>query len=83
MDCRSALNNLVRHSLATRIDVALELRADQLVLSIRDDGVGFDAERLFSAPAQSGLQASACGRSAKPHEDARRKIDCGKWPAWH
>ena len=48
---QEALSNLVRHSLATRIDVALELRDGQLVLSVRDNGVGFDAERLFSAPA--------------------------------
>jgi signal transduction histidine kinase len=43
--------NLLRHSRATRIDVALELRDDQLLLSIRDNGVGFDAEQVFSAPA--------------------------------
>jgi len=48
---QEALSNLVRHSRATRIDVALELRDDQLLLSIRDNGVGFDAEQVFSAPA--------------------------------
>jgi signal transduction histidine kinase len=47
---QEALSNLVRHSRATRIDVALELRDDQLLLSIRDNGVGFDAEQVFSAP---------------------------------
>ena len=48
---QEALNNLVRHSLATSIDATLEVCAGQLVLSVRDDGVGFDAERLFAAPA--------------------------------
>ena len=48
---QEALSNLVRHSQATRIAVALEVRDGQLVLSIRDNGVGFDAEALFSAPA--------------------------------
>ena len=48
---QESLNNLVRHSLATSIYATLELCAGQLVLSVRDDGVGFDAERLFSAPA--------------------------------
>jgi signal transduction histidine kinase len=48
---QESLNNLVRHSLATRVDVMLEKCDGQLVLIVRDDGVGFDAERLFSAPA--------------------------------
>jgi two-component system NarL family sensor kinase len=48
---QEALSNVVRHSRATRVDVALEVSGGQLVLSIRDDGVGFDAERASSAPA--------------------------------
>jgi len=54
---QEALANLVRHSRATRIDVAVELRDDQLVLTVRDNGVGFDVEQVFSAPtgAASGI----------------------------
>ncbi|MCX6632025.1 MAG: sensor histidine kinase [Candidatus Solibacter sp.] len=48
---QEALSNLVRHSQATRVLVALELRAGQLVLSIHDNGVGFDVERMSFAPA--------------------------------
>ena len=48
---QEALSNLVRHSEATRIAVALEVRDGQLVLSIRDNGVGFNATAMFSAPA--------------------------------
>ena len=48
---QEALSNLVRHSRATRIAVALQAASGQLVLSIRDNGVGFDAQRVFSAPA--------------------------------
>jgi two-component system NarL family sensor kinase len=48
---QEALSNLVRHSRATRVDVALEVSGGQLVLSISDNGVGFDAQRAFSAPA--------------------------------
>ena len=48
---QEALSNLVRHSRATRIVVAVQVRGGQLVLSIRDNGVGFDVGRLFSAPA--------------------------------
>ena len=48
---QEALSNLVRHSEATRIAAALEVRDGQLVLSIRDNGVGFDAAGVFSGPA--------------------------------
>jgi signal transduction histidine kinase len=47
---QEALANLVRHSQATRIAVALEVHDGQLVLSIGDNGVGFDAQQVFSAP---------------------------------
>ena len=47
---QEALANLVRHSRATRIAVELAVSGGQLVLSIRDNGVGFDAQRVFSAP---------------------------------
>jgi signal transduction histidine kinase len=48
---QEALSNIVRHSQATRVDVALEVSDGQLVLSVGDNGVGFDARRAFSAPA--------------------------------
>jgi signal transduction histidine kinase len=48
---QEALSNLARHSRATRIAVALQASGGQLILSIRDNGVGFDAQRVFSAPA--------------------------------
>jgi two-component system NarL family sensor kinase len=48
---QEALSNLVRHSKATRIAVALKVCDGELVLSIRDNGVGFDVAGMFSAPA--------------------------------
>jgi two-component system NarL family sensor kinase len=48
---QEALSNLVRHSRATCIAVALEARDGQLVLTICDNGVGFDAASVLSAPA--------------------------------
>jgi two-component system NarL family sensor kinase len=48
---QEALSNMVRHSQATRVAVALEVTDGQLVLSVGDNGVGFDARRAFSAPA--------------------------------
>jgi two-component system, NarL family, sensor kinase len=48
---QEALSNLARHSHATRVDVALELLGDRLVLSIHDNGVGFDVAGLMFSPA--------------------------------
>src|ERR1035438_6669212 len=48
---QEALSNMVRHSQATRVAVALEVSDGQLVLSVGDNGVGFNARRVFSAPA--------------------------------
>ncbi len=58
---QEALSNLVRHSRASRVTMSLEARDGRLVLTVEDDGVGFDATGLFSAPAGSvtgiGLRA--------------------------
>ena len=47
---QEALSNMVRHSQATRVTVALEVSDSQLVLSVGDNGVGFDVRRALSAP---------------------------------
>ncbi len=39
---QEALTNVLRHARATRVDVLLELRGDQIVTIVEDDGVGFD-----------------------------------------
>jgi signal transduction histidine kinase len=67
---QEAVSNLIRHSHATRAELSLKAASDRLVLTVRDNGVGFDAEGLFSAPASiaSGIglrsirdQAAALG----------------------
>jgi two-component system, chemotaxis family, CheB/CheR fusion protein len=40
---QEALNNVVKHAHATRVDVVLEGLSDAIRLVIEDDGVGFDA----------------------------------------
>ena len=39
---QEALNNVVKHAHATRVDVLLEKRDSAIVLVVEDDGVGFD-----------------------------------------
>jgi two-component system NarL family sensor kinase len=48
---QEALSNLVRHARATRVELTLEKRGSNLVLSIHDNGAGFDAAELASRPA--------------------------------
>jgi signal transduction histidine kinase len=63
---QEALSNLVRHSRATRIAVALQASGGRLILSIRDNGVGFDAQRVFLAPANvaSGIGLRSMAEAA-------------------
>jgi two-component system NarL family sensor kinase len=75
---QEALSNLVRHSEATRIAVALEVHDGRLVLSIRDNGVGFDSAALFSAPASvaSGIGLRSIRETA--HElGGRLEVESG------
>lgn len=39
---QESLNNVCRHSLASRVNVQLEAGADKLALTITDNGIGFD-----------------------------------------
>jgi hypothetical protein len=50
---RDALDNVARHSRARSADVQLEVSGGMAILSIRDDGAGFDA--------QAPLPAAGCG----------------------
>jgi two-component system NarL family sensor kinase len=67
---QEALANLSRHAHATKVDMVLETRADRIVLTMEDNGVGFDIAKLLAAPASvaSGIglrsireQAAALG----------------------
>jgi signal transduction histidine kinase len=51
---QEALNNVIRHGQATRVDVLLERRGDRIVAIIEDDGRGFDPETA-AGPDRLGL----------------------------
>jgi two-component system NarL family sensor kinase len=48
---QEALSNLVRHSQATQVEAALQMFNDSAMLTIRDNGVGFNVPGLRAAPA--------------------------------
>ena len=52
---QEALTNVAKHSRAEHVDVILERRADQVVLIIEDDGVGFDPDDIGTTRQGLGL----------------------------
>jgi two-component sensor histidine kinase len=49
---QEAISNIVRHARASSVDIRLTLNGPELVLSVSDDGAGFDLE---TASAQGGM----------------------------
>jgi len=45
---QEALTNIGKYAKAGRVDVTLEMRAGRAMISVRDDGKGFDPNRLNS-----------------------------------
>lgn len=53
---QEVMNNIIKHSLATRIDIKLAYIGQNMQLAIDDNGVGFDAGKLPAAQMGMGLQ---------------------------
>jgi signal transduction histidine kinase len=54
---QETLTNTARHAQASKVTVSLERQADTIVVSIKDNGRGFDEREV----AQRGLQSSGMG----------------------
>jgi PAS domain S-box-containing protein len=52
---QEALTNAARHANVKEIRVSIRLHDDNLVLSIEDEGLGFDSTKVVAARASSGL----------------------------
>lgn len=50
---QEALTNVVRHARARRVELSLRVEGTDLVLTVRDDGVGFDVAAARSRPTAS------------------------------
>lgn len=57
---QEALTNVLRHAQARQVNVALQRDGDELVLSVQDDGQGFD-QQAARARAQAGGSAGVLG----------------------
>ncbi len=53
---QEAITNVVRHAKATKVSVVLEKSGPDLILSISDDGIGFDLKALRGSAATLGLR---------------------------
>jgi len=46
--CQEALNNIAKHAKASQVDIELMHEGSAIELRIHDDGMGFDAEKIFA-----------------------------------
>jgi two-component system, NarL family, sensor histidine kinase LiaS len=60
---QEALSNIARHSRASRAAIELSSRGSRLVLSIQDDGAGFDPAAFRRSPA---LASARCENASPP-----------------
>ncbi len=52
---QEALTNIIKHANARHVDVELAIPGSEVVLTIADDGVGFDVERFRRTPSLGGV----------------------------
>ena len=52
---QEALNNIVKHANACRVEIRLEIEGRQLQCSVRDNGAGFDIDQVLSRSGSRGL----------------------------
>jgi signal transduction histidine kinase len=69
--CSEALNNIVKHAHAQHAQVALVWSADNLIISVADDGAGFDATQ----PPSAGHHGLALMREALEGLEGALKVD--------
>ncbi len=53
------LNNAARHAHASRVQVTLDLQNDPVIVTVEDDGSGFDVESVLTAARQRGSSGLA------------------------
>jgi PAS domain S-box-containing protein len=76
--CQEALNNVIRHSQATRVNIELRRDPRHLTLVVQDDGVGFPPEDslrtglgLLGIQERIGLLGGTCVIDSEPNAGTR------------
>lgn len=52
------LSNIVRHSFATKVSIFADRKSDKLIFSVKDNGIGFNKERVSGADHRPGIGLS-------------------------
>jgi signal transduction histidine kinase len=68
-----ALNNVIKHSQAIGVDVALYLDGTRLSVEVKDDGVGFDPNANGGGSGSSGLGNGTVIAARLPIQDTTRE----------
>jgi signal transduction histidine kinase len=64
---KEILNNIIRHSRASQVEIDLEIVGNRLVLSVLDDGTGFDTAQNFDGNGLANMKRRA--------EDLKGKLE--------
>jgi signal transduction histidine kinase len=56
---KEAINNILKHSQCTQIDIGLSVDPDRLVLRVEDNGVGFDSETVLRGHGFGNMKSRA------------------------
>ena len=75
---REALSNVARHAHATKVDVHMEIRGDEVVLEVIDDGVGIREGGRSSGLRNLRARAAGCRRLVR---DLARRSPTAPAPA--
>jgi signal transduction histidine kinase len=62
---KEALNNIVKHARATEVEITVEGKAHLFRLSIRDNGAGFDEDRVRKGNGIKNLHRRAAEMNSK------------------
>jgi signal transduction histidine kinase len=65
---QEAMNNVAKHSLAQTVEILLCRDADSILLAVKDDGRGFDADPVVKDPFRKGLGLSSMKERAELSE---------------
>jgi len=71
---KEALNNLIKYSLAKRVQISLLYHSNAITLLIRDDGIGFDATKKYNGNGLTNIRKRAKEINAQLHIESGEGI---------
>lgn len=75
--CQEIFSNIVKHSKASNVEISFMQTNKQLIMSIVDDGVGFDIQRIESSQSLGLIGASERAKIIGATIEISSEIGCG------